>query len=139
VHDPEDVARIFREHGLKVTPQRRLIFRIMAGASGHVTADVVYTRAREEMETISVKTVYETLHSLADLGQIRAVDLGMGSMVFDRLVEPHDHLLCTSCGKTEDIHFEVVPPRDDDCHGFAIADTRVVARGLCPECAARAR
>jgi len=134
--DPEDVARTFREHGLKVTPQRMMIFRIMAGDSGHVTADAVYTRARTEMQTISVKTVYETLHSLADLGQIRALDLGMGSMVFDRLVAPHDHLLCTSCGKTEDVRFELVRPREDDCHGFAISETQVVARGLCPECAA---
>jgi len=134
--DPDDVARMFREHGMKVTPQRMMIFGIMAGASGHVTADAVYRRARTEMETISVKTVYETLHSLADLGQIRALELGTGSMVFDRRAAPHDHLVCTSCGKTEDIIFEVVPPRADDCHGFAISDTQVVARGLCPECAA---
>jgi len=134
--DPEEVAQVFREHGLKVTPQRMMIFRIMAGASGHVTADGVYTRARAEMHTISVKTVYETLHSLADLGQIRALDLGMGSMVFDRRAAPHDHLLCTSCGKTEDICFELVLPGADGCHGFAISDTQVVARGLCPECTA---
>jgi Fe2+ or Zn2+ uptake regulation protein len=134
--EPDDVARVFRERGLKVTPQRRMIFGIMAGASGHVTADAVYNLARAEMETISVKTVYETLHSLAELGQIRALDLGRGSMVFDRLVTPHDHLVCTSCGRTEDIRFDVVPPRTDDCHGFAISDTQVVGRGLCPECAA---
>jgi Fur family ferric uptake transcriptional regulator len=57
-------------------------------------------------------------------------------MVFDRLATPHDHLVCTSCGRTEDIHFDVVPSRTDDCHGFDISDTQVVARGLCPTCAA---
>ncbi len=43
----------------------------------------VWVERRSQMPTISLKTVYQTLHSLAALGQLQQIDLGTGSARFD--------------------------------------------------------
>jgi Fe2+ or Zn2+ uptake regulation protein len=134
--DPDSVIRTLREHGLKVTPQRQAILRIVQDTAGHVTAESVYNHARREMPTISLKTVYETLHSLAALDQIRPLDVGTGSTLFDVTLRPHHHLVCTSCHRTEDIDFDLEPLRADQQRGFTVTSTDVIVRGLCPECLA---
>ena len=56
------------------------------------------------MPNVSLKTVYQTLHDLAELGEISALDLGTGSARFDPNVESsHHHLVCRSCGKVRDV------------------------------------
>jgi Fe2+ or Zn2+ uptake regulation protein len=135
MHDPATVTQLFRSHGLKVTPQRQAIFGIMYRGGGHMSAGAVYEQARAQMDTISLKTVYETLHSLAELGLVRELDLGTGQVLFDSAVSDHDHVVCTRCGRTEDIDLDVSPPAPSQVHGFVVVRTDVVARGLCPECA----
>ena len=70
-----------------MTAQRQCIFRVLQGDVTHPTAESVYAVARGEMETISFKTVYQTLNELADLGEIAALDLGTGTTRFDPNVE----------------------------------------------------
>jgi Fe2+ or Zn2+ uptake regulation protein len=135
--DPDSVIRTLREHGLKVTPQRQAILRIVWESAGHLTAEGVYNRARLEMPTISLKTVYETLHSLVALGQIRQLDVGTGSTLFDITVRPHHHLVCTACRRTEDVDFDIDPLPVDQRQGFSVASTDVIVRGLCPDCLAQ--
>ena len=61
----------------------------------HPTAESVHAAARAEMETISLKTVYQTLNELAAMGEIAALDLGTGMTRFDPNVEGvHHHLVC---------------------------------------------
>jgi Fe2+ or Zn2+ uptake regulation protein len=135
--DPDSLVRTLREHGLKVTPQRQALLRIVRETAGHLTAESAYNRARAEMPTISLKTVYETLHSLAALGQIRQLDVGTGATLFDVTVRPHHHLVCTSCRRTEDVDFDLDPLPVDQQHGFSVTSTDVIVRGLCPDCLAQ--
>ena len=135
MQDPAAVTQLFRERGLKVTPQRQAIFGIMHRSPGHLTANAVYQQARAEMETISLKTVYETLHSLVALGLVRQLDLGTGQVLFDSAVSAHHHLVCNSCGRTEDVDLDVAPLTTEQRRGFVVLQTEVVARGLCPQCA----
>ena len=59
------------------------------------------------METISLKTVYQTLYELAELGEIATLDLGTGTVRFDPNVERrHHHLVCRGCGKVRDLHVD---------------------------------
>jgi Fe2+ or Zn2+ uptake regulation protein len=135
MRDPDALTDTFRQRGLKITPQRQSIFRILHRTGGHLTAESVYRQARAEMPTISLKTVYDTLHSLASLGEIQTLDLGTGSTLFDATTRPHHHLVCTSCRRTEDVDFDLGALHPSEQHGFVIQNTEVVARGLCPDCA----
>src|SRR5487761_1250499 len=99
-----ELTEIFRAHGRKVTPQRQCIFRALEGNRHHPSAEMIHQTVRSQMETISLKTVYQTLHDLAELGEISALDLGTGTVRFDPNVEQgHHHLVCRSCGKVRDV------------------------------------
>jgi Fe2+ or Zn2+ uptake regulation protein len=133
----DELTQIFREKGRKVTPQRQCIFRILQGDVTHPSADVVYERAREEMETISLKTVYQTLNELAAIGEIAALDVGTGTTRFDPNVEDvHHHLVCRGCGKVRDLHadFSDLKIPDGSDGGFELGAAEVVFRGLCSDC-----
>jgi len=137
VHTPEELTELFRATGRKVTAQRQCIFRALQRNDTHPSAESVYESVRAELQTISLKTVYQTLHELAELGELHTLDLGTGAVRFDPNVEePHHHLVCRSCGKVRDLHatyegLEVPPGAAQD---FEVASAEVVFRGLCGEC-----
>ena len=137
MHTPEELSERFRASGRKVTAQRQCIFRILQGDETHPSADAVYAVAVLEMETISLKTVYQTLNDLADLGEITALDVGTGMTRFDPNVEdPHHHLVCKSCASVRDVVGtlpDLTLPEGAD-QGFELASAEVIFRGLCPTC-----
>src|SRR5580692_11894295 len=137
MQSPDALTDLFRAHGRKITAQRQCIFRALEGDVSHPSAERVYERVRGEMPNVSLKTVYQTLNDLADLGEIVALDLGTGSARFDPNVEAsHHHLVCRSCGKVRDLAAEFpdlrVPTRATQ--GFAVDSAEVVFRGLCEDC-----
>ena len=59
------------------------------------------------MPTMSLKTVYQTVHDLEALGEVHVLDLGTGSLRVDPNVEDdHHHLVCTACGRVRDVPVE---------------------------------
>ena len=137
---PAELTALFRARGLKVTPQRQCIFRVLHGTGVHPTAESVFGAVRVEMPTVSLKTVYQTLNDLAAMGEIQQLDLGTGSTRFDPNTDAHHHLVCTRCGKVRDLYADFshvrVPPRRRQ--GFTIGGAEVVFRGLCDTCTAAA-
>jgi Fe2+ or Zn2+ uptake regulation protein len=138
VEDPDTLTALFRWHGLRVTPQRQCIFDILYVNRAHATAEEIYGIAKERMPTISLKTVYETLHSLVAFGQIQQIDLGTRSIRFDADVHHHHHLVCSSCGRIENIDLDLGPLASTAAagHGFVLGHTEVIVRGRCPNCVA---
>jgi Fur family ferric uptake transcriptional regulator len=139
VEDPATLTALFREHGLKVTRQRQCIFEILHANPAHSTAESIYVIAKRRMPTISLKTVYEILHSLTALGQIHQIDLGTGSTRFDPDVHHHHHLVCSGCRRIENIDLDLglLALTAADRHGFTLSQPEVIFRGLCPDCVAR--
>ena len=95
---PEALTEAFRARGLKVTPQRQAIFRALHENREHPSAESVYEQVAVEMPTISLRTVYQTLGDLAEMGEILQLDLGTGAARFDSNIDAHHHLVCGRCG-----------------------------------------
>jgi len=136
----DELTALFRSQGRKVTPQRQCIFGVLQGDVTHPAAETVYEEARAQMETISLKTVYQTLNELAAMGEVSALDVGTGTTRFDPNVETvHHHLVCRSCGKVRDLHVDFssvnVPAGSEE--GFEVEAAEVVFRGLCGDCRPR--
>ncbi len=122
---------------MKVTPQRQSVIRALVDSTVHPTAESVYAAVSADLPTISLRTVYQTLNDLAAMGELQALDLGTGSTRFDPNLEPHHHLVCTTCGRVEDLHADfpgvAVPPAAGA--GFEVSSTEIVFRGRCAGCA----
>ena len=136
VKSPAELTELFRDQGLKITPQRVCIFEALFGSTEHPTAETVYEQVRVEMPSISLRTVYQTLNELTAMGELGQLDVGRGSARFDPNLDPHQHLVCTGCGRVEDTFVDVPPLHvPTDPHGFTVTRTEVVFRGLCAACA----
>lgn len=133
---PAELTSRFRERGLKVTPQRQAIFRILHESRVHPTAEAVHAEVVRDMPTVSLRTVYQTLNDLADMGELLALHLGTGSSRFDPNLDPHHHLVCESCGRVTDLHadFPGVEVPDGKEHGYSIVATQIIFRGRCEAC-----
>jgi Fe2+ or Zn2+ uptake regulation protein len=134
----EELTNLFRERGLRVTPQRQAIFHLLHGNASHPTVEALYDEARAQMPTISLKTVYQTVHDLEDLGEVRVLDLGTGSVRVDPNVDgEHHHLVCTECGRVRDAPMAAeglrLPTRYR--REFDVEAVEVIYRGRCAQCA----
>jgi Fe2+ or Zn2+ uptake regulation protein len=130
--------RAFRNAGRKITPQRRVIFRILVAEEDHPTAEEVYQHAAEVMPDISRSTVYNTLKALVALGALDEVeDLSGDGARYDTEVGSHHHLYCLGCGKLIDVHrsFEGLELPPEMQAGYQIVKRQVTFYGYCPECA----
>src|SRR5688500_17419701 len=136
VRSPSELTELFRERGLKVTPQRIAVFRALDRNDAHPTAESVHAWVTSEMPSVSLRTVYQVLNDLASMGELQQLDLGTGSTRFDPNVDAHHHLVCTACGKVRDLYADFrsvrVPPGAEQ--GFTIDSAEVVFRGRCDTC-----
>lgn len=136
MRSPDELTALFRASGRKATPQRVGIFRALHGVEEHPTAEAVHATVSAEMPSISLRTVYQTLHELAEMGQVQQLDLGTGSARFDPNVDVHHHLVCDVCGKVRDLYAtfaDVRVPVGGEL-GFDVASTEIVFRGRCHDC-----
>lgn len=137
MRSPDQLAAAFRAQGLKLTPQRQLLFRLLHDDAEHLTADALHAQAVREMPGISLRTVYTTLADLTDMGEVQPINLDGGATRFDTNVADHHHAVCDHCGRIADVVFDVAPAvPDDTLGGFVATGTSVVVHGSCAECAA---
>jgi Fe2+ or Zn2+ uptake regulation protein len=121
------------------TAQRAAIHEFIKDNKTHPSAREIFEHVSEQLSTISMTTVYNTMELLKRKGfvqEIHAVVDGEGRR-YDPNVMPHDHLICETCGKVIDIevavdHSLLVP--EDQQHGFDINKISINVYGRCSEC-----
>ena len=102
----------------------------------HPTADTVYMNIRQEFPNISLGTVYRNLNLLADAGEILSIKTPGGSR-FDRTIEPHAHIICTSCSRVIDVPLPFDAQLDvkaSEQIGWHVTSHYTIFEGLCPDC-----
>ena len=67
-----------------MTKQRELVHRILC-EYGHLTAEQIFTFAKQEMPEIAFATIYNNLKRLCDAGIIRRVRVSEGADFYDRI------------------------------------------------------
>ena len=122
---------------MKYSKQRQAVLQTVLDNKTHPTAETLYNQLRETMPEISLGTVYRNLNALAEHGAIKKVLVPNGPDRFDFRIQPHEHMLCTQCGKVFDINIDIM---DDvskkaltDCE-FYVTDCSVTIYGLCSNC-----
>ena len=136
----EELLDQFRQNGLKITPQRRVILEALARDHSHPTVDEVYQRVLPVMPDISRTTVYSTVRELIALGELVEVQgLSEGGSRYDTDTGRHHHLFCIHCQALIDIDhdFEGLILPTEDAGGYQILRQQVTFYGICPHCQAK--
>ena len=133
----EEFERHCHQHGVPLTPQRRIILQAVLELACHPTADQIYASPAVRRARISRATVYRTLESLVRLGIITRLCHPHGVVRYDGRVEQHHHLICLECDVVADIaapELDALPLPDTSASGFEVDNYRVQLRGLCRRC-----
>ena len=130
---------ILREHGYKLTPQRRAVLEVIAGSHDHLTPGAIYERVRKNRPTIGLVTIYRMLEVLAGLKLICRVHAedGCRSYLMRRPSGHHHHIMCTSCGRVDvftKCDLGELQQRLSKESGFRIQDHLLQFNGVCREC-----
>jgi len=126
---------VYRQLGIKLTPQRIAILKFLEGNKSHPSAEDVYNAVSKDFSTISFATVYNTLELLRDRGAIAELKIDPRKKRFDPDTRPHHHLICIKCKRLIDIYqrFRLTIPKDI-AKGFEIKENHIEFYGVCPDC-----
>ena len=131
-----------RNKGYKATPQRIAICRFALSSREHPSVQRVYEEVKEIHPTISLATVYKTLHILTELGLIQELDFSNGQARFDSYVEPHVNLVCLRCGNIRDMEDPAareMVARIAATAEFTRTGQRLDVYGICKTCRSRTK
>jgi len=140
----EELKKMFydkcAENGLKITPQRSLIFDELSKATDHPTADALYKRVRKSLSNISFDTVYRTLLSFTEIGIVNLVEGSGEQKRFEPNLHQHHHFRCIKCYTIydfeNDAYNDIAVPESVLSQGVII-NKRVVLEGICSKCKAK--
>ncbi|MCH8508558.1 MAG: transcriptional repressor [Phycisphaerales bacterium] len=92
--DPEALRSRLREHGVRPTRQRELVYAALASTDTHPTAEELLTAVRAADPSVSQATVYNTLDALTGSGLARRLPARAagGACRYDADLRPHVHL-----------------------------------------------
>jgi Fe2+ or Zn2+ uptake regulation protein len=134
----ENFRALCEEKGLSVTHQRHVIYEALMRRDDHPSPEAVYETVKEQIPSISLATVYKSIHTFVEHGLVREVSLHRGSARVETNMTPHHHLVCLQCKAIVDLPdeaFEPVRLKARAPKGFRIDRYSVEVIGLCARCA----
>jgi Fur family ferric uptake transcriptional regulator len=127
--------------GRRSTKQRAAVVELLDQIDDFRSAQELHDELRKRGEGIGLTTVYRTLQSLADAGEIDVLRTGSGEAVYRRCSSHHHHhLVCRHCGFTVEVEGPAVERWADSTaagNGFSDITHTVEIVGTCATCAAR--
>ena len=125
---------------LNTTVQRLNIIDMLSSYnSSHYSLDEVYQYLHTKDSSISQSTTYRTLKLLCDANILKVTQFQDGITRYElaEVDEHHDHLICTSCGKTIEIFstkLEQIQETIAKEHNFKLLDHSHFLYGICENC-----
>lgn len=127
-----------RAAGLRSTAQRRAVLQALAELS-HATVDELAAHLHGDAPDINLSTIYRTLEALDEVGLVTHAHLSHGGPTYHAVdEEPHIHLVCSRCGRVQQVGVEVARPLADALarqEGFDVDLTHLALHGRCADCA----
>lgn len=118
--------------GMKMTGQRRTILRVLNTSEDHPSVETVYQRAKELDPSISIATVYRTLHLLDEMNLVQRHDFNESYSRFEVNLEHHHHLIDLETGQVIEFQsdeLEVLKEKIAKRLGFELVDHRLELYG----------
>ena len=137
MYTASELAKILRDNGCKVTPQRLAVYDMLSHTTEHPTAEMIYQKVKEQYPTMSFATVYKSVEIFSKLGVIQVLNTGEDSFRYDAKTSEHPHIKCTKCGRVNDVsHLDAraVESLVENETGFKVYGHQFYFYGICPDC-----
>ena len=123
------------------TRQRTEVLALLADTDEFRSAQQLHAQLRAGGSGVGLTTVYRTLLILAEAGEVDQMRLPDGEQLYRRCSrsQHHHHLVCRSCGRTEEVEGPAVERWAEKVaaeHGFTEVGHTVEIFGRCASCSA---
>lgn len=121
-----------------MTRQQQAVVDALTAADAFRSAQELHADLRASGERVGLTTVYRTLQSLAERGEVDVVRKDGGEAAYRKCGgRHHHHLLCRSCGRTVEVTGRAVERWADEVarrHGFRDVEHTLEVVGTCADC-----
>lgn len=124
------------------TRQLEAVLSAVRGMTDFQSAADIFTKLQLNGTHVGLATVYRNLSALAEDGILDTVKSADGTTLYRECEssEHHHHLVCRSCGKTEEFHLKGLEETLNEMGrkmGFSALSHTVELTGLCSKCSAK--
>ncbi|MFJ4921851.1 Fur family transcriptional regulator [Streptomyces sp. NPDC088725] len=122
------------------TRQRAAVAAALDEVDEFRSAQELHDMLRHRGDSVGLTTVYRTLQTLADSGEVDVLRTNDGESVYRRCStgDHHHHLVCRMCGKAVEVEGPAVEQWAETIaaqHGYVSVAHTVEVFGTCAECA----
>jgi Fur family ferric uptake transcriptional regulator len=125
--------------GHRQTGPRRVVARLVAGRSGHFTANDLIADAQEHDVEVGRATIFRALELFTELEVLERIDLPTGDHAYVPCLPHyhHHHIVCDTCGRVTEVEDfglgESIVDIERDT-GWHVDTHRLELFGRCPRC-----
>jgi Fur family ferric uptake transcriptional regulator len=123
--------------GRRSTKQRSAVVELLSDVDDFRSAQELHDELRKRGDGIGLTTVYRTLQSLSEAGEIDVLRTDSGEAIYRRCSSHHHHhLVCRLCGRTVEVEGPAVErwaEKIASANGFSDISHTVEIVGTCDE------
>lgn len=140
---PQDISaaqerfkNYLNKRNLRKTPERFALLDKAMTIPGHFDVDALYEAMEIAGYHVSRATIYSTLELLVDCGLLNRHIFGSRKTSYEVALGSHFHLVCTVCGKIQEIEEDNVTAqlKRSDFQGFTPTYISTTVYGVCNDC-----
>lgn len=123
----------------RMTRQRQAVLDALATLPHFHSSQQVHQALQNAGESVSLATVYRSLQTLTEMGQIDCVRSASGENLY-RLCETlghHHHVVCEKCSRVEEVDLGSIEPAlitAAAAKGFQLSAHELELFGVCEDC-----
>ena len=129
--------------GARNTKQRTAVVEVLREMDNFASAKDIHQELQAREAKVGLTTVYRTLQSLSEIDAVDALHMPTGETLYRHCESDHHHhhLVCTKCGRTEEIDGGPIEAWAQEMaikFDFELTGHDAEVFGICAECRAKA-
>ena len=118
--------------GAKITRPRKKVLEILVGNGQPMSVTEIFKTSND----VDFASIFRTIHLYLSLEIVREIKMCDKQVRYELTTgQPHHHILCSECGKIENIDLCVIEDIKK-LTNYQITDHIMEFSGICPECKA---
>lgn len=99
----KEIVDIFKQNGIRATPQRLAVYRALQDKPCHLTVESIYGKIKNKLPGLSLATVYSILELFREKKLAGEVRIKSDKVCFESRADLHHHFYCRVCGSIFDL------------------------------------